>query len=86
MYATGLHLLSSHLMDSTSSVVKLEASASTLNSLSMSGATNKGLLVKTYLSCSNASCCSLPHLHFSSFLVKLFNGQAILAKSFTNHL
>ena len=86
MYATGLYLLSLHLIDNTPPVAKLEASASTLNSLSMSGTTNKGLLVKMCLSCLNASCYSFPHLYFSSFLVKLFNGRANLAKSFINCL
>ena len=61
-------------------------SASTLSSLSKSGTTNNGRLVKIFFSCLNVSCCLSAYFHFSSFLVRLFRGQAIFAKFFTNHL
>ena len=86
IYATSLHLLSLHLIDSTPPVAKLEVLASILNSLSKSGATSQGLLVKTCLSCLNVVCWFVPQFYLFSFLVKLFKGQAIFEKSFTNRL
>ena len=86
MYATGLHLLSSHLIDRTPPVAKLEASALTLNSLSNLGATSNGLVVKTPFNCLNAFCCASSYLHFSSFLVSMFRGFASVAKFLINRL
>ena len=40
MKATGLHFSSEHFIDSTPPVAQFDVSASTLNSLSKSGATN----------------------------------------------
>jgi len=63
------------LIDSISLVAKLKASASTLNSLSNSNATNKGLLVKTCFSYSNTWCCSF---FISTFLPFLSNHSKVL--------
>ena len=82
----GLHLLFSHLMDSTPPVAKLEASASTLNSLSKSGTTSSGRVVKILFSCSNAFCWASSHLYFSSFLVNIFKGFVSAAKFLIKHL
>ena len=74
--ATGLYNSSEHFINNTLLVASFEVFASTLNSLSKSGAANTGFVVKILLSSSNAFYCSCPHCHFTSFLVNMFIGLA----------
>ena len=65
---------------------KPDTSASTLISLSKSGAASTGSDVKISFNLPNASSCLLPQFYFSCFRTNLCISLAISAKSFTNLL
>ena len=86
MKVTGLYNSLEYFIVSTPLVAQFKASASTLNSLSRSRATNTSLVVNIPFSSLNAHYYSFFHCYFISFLINIFIGLATQVKFLINLL